>query len=96
MASFASTKSFTSTQSLTIIPTHEIHSQLSTINVATQAPLKLTPTNYSAWRMQLNTLLIGYDLLNFVDGTCPCHLETLATTISNTTNLNFSLWIQQD
>ena len=38
------------------------------INVAAQAPLKLTATNYSSWKAQFHTLLIGYNLYGFIDG----------------------------
>jgi hypothetical protein len=38
------------------------------INAAAQLPLKLTPINYLTWRAQFNALLIGYDLLRYVDG----------------------------
>ncbi|XP_019255713.1 PREDICTED: uncharacterized protein LOC109234258 [Nicotiana attenuata] len=48
--------------------------QLITINPASQLPLKLTGShNFSTWKAQLSTLLIGYDLMGYVDGTelCP-------------------------
>ncbi|XP_011038119.1 PREDICTED: uncharacterized protein LOC105135102 [Populus euphratica] len=38
------------------------------INAAAQLPLKLTPINYLTWHAQFNALLIGYDLLQYVDG----------------------------
>jgi hypothetical protein len=36
----------------TILNTNESHSTLITINVATQTPVKLTSTNYLAWKLQ--------------------------------------------
>jgi hypothetical protein len=45
---------------------------LVTINVTVQAPLKLTSSNYFSWKLQFQTLFIGYDLQGFVDGTKPC------------------------
>lgn len=42
------------------------------INTATQAPLKLTDTNYFPWRAQFYVLLIGYDLYIYIDGSLPC------------------------
>ena len=47
------------------------------INVTAQVPLKLTATNYCAWRAQFDSLLIGYDLYGFVDGSNPCPSATL-------------------
>ena len=44
---------------------------LVTINVTAQAPLKLTSSNYWSWKLQFQTLFIGYDLQGFVDGTKP-------------------------
>ena len=79
-----------------IIPAHDHVLPLITINVIAQAPLKLTNTNYSAWRMQFNTLLIGYDLVGFVDGTRPCPTPTLTTTNGTTPNPAYSLWVRQD
>ncbi|XP_070670238.1 uncharacterized protein [Malus domestica] len=37
-----------------------------TINAAAQLPLKLTPTNFPSWRAQFNALLLGYDLIVFL------------------------------
>lgn len=45
---------------------------LITINTAAQLPVKLTPLNYPSWRAQFNALLLGYDLLGYIDGTHPC------------------------
>ena len=64
---------------------------LTTINVASQAPLKLTSTNYMAWKLQFQTLFIGYDLIGYVDGTKPCPPATSPT--PNPANI---LWIRQD
>jgi hypothetical protein len=44
----------------TILNTNESHSTLITINVAAQTPLKLTSTNYLAWKLQFQTLFIGH------------------------------------
>ncbi|KAG6755697.1 hypothetical protein POTOM_041530 [Populus tomentosa] len=46
----------------TILNTNDHHSTLITINVAAQTPDKLTSTNYLAWKLQFQTLFIGYDL----------------------------------
>ena len=57
--------------SVTIVSNPAIAAQnsLTAINATTQLPLKLTPTNYLTWRAQFNALLIGYDLMPYVDGT---------------------------
>ncbi|GKV37975.1 hypothetical protein SLEP1_g45934 [Rubroshorea leprosula] len=39
-------------------------------------PLKLTPNNYPSWRSQFTSLLAGYELLEFIDGTHPCPVAT--------------------
>ncbi|RVX14747.1 hypothetical protein CK203_011902 [Vitis vinifera] len=45
---------------------------LITINISAQAPLKLTSTNYLSWKLQFETLFIGYDLIGYIDGSKPC------------------------
>jgi len=78
----------------TIFNTNESHSTLITINVAAQTPVKLTSTNYLAWKLQFQTLFIGYDLNEFIDGSHPCP----ATPIPGTTTPNptHKMWIRQD
>ncbi|KAH7550369.1 hypothetical protein JRO89_XS13G0179400 [Xanthoceras sorbifolium] len=44
-----------------VLSTNEFH--LITINISAQAPLKLTSSNYLSWKLQFETLFIGYDLL---------------------------------
>lgn len=53
----------------------------------THHSLKLTSTNYPAWRVQMNALFIGYDLTDFIDGTKVCSVKT---------DPNFNYWIRQD
>jgi hypothetical protein len=53
----------------------------------THHSLKLTSTNYPAWRVQMNALFIGYDLTGFIDGTVACPVKT---------DPNFSYWNRQD
>ncbi|KAJ0975732.1 hypothetical protein J5N97_017697 [Dioscorea zingiberensis] len=74
------------------------HHSLIAINVTAQAPLKLTATNYVTWRAQFNSLLIGYDLLGYVDGTLPCLPTTIlgSDSASPIPNPDFALWIRQD
>ncbi|KAJ1443875.1 gag-polypeptide of LTR copia-type [Sesbania bispinosa] len=44
----------------------------SIIALNTQNSIKLTGSNFPAWKIQLDALLIGYDLVGFVDGTNTC------------------------
>uniref|UniRef100_A0A6N2KS64 Integrase catalytic domain-containing protein n=1 Tax=Salix viminalis TaxID=40686 RepID=A0A6N2KS64_SALVM len=62
------------------------------INATAQLPLKLTPTNYLTWRAQFNALLIGYDLMQYVDGTYPEPPKT----VNDLVNPNHNLWLRQD
>ena len=78
----------------TIHNTNDPHSTLISINVAAQTPLKLTSTNYVSWKLQFQTLFIGYDLLGFIDGSHPCPTTILLGT--TTPNPAHTLWIRQD
>ena len=73
---------------------HEV--LLITINISVQAPLKLTSTNYISWKLQFETLLIGYDLLGYIDGSSPCPPNTITANNNNTANPSHKLWIFQD
>lgn len=72
-------------------------------NVGSQLPLKLTAINFSLWRAQLTSLLIGYDLQCYIDSTTICLSSTLPPKISSdgstsalAPNPDFSRWIRQD
>ena len=52
-----------------------------------QHSLKLNSTNYTAWKVQMNALLIGYDLIGFIDGSNSCPA---------TNHADFSYWTRQD
>ncbi|RVW29890.1 Retrovirus-related Pol polyprotein from transposon RE1 [Vitis vinifera] len=69
---------------------------LITINISAQSPLKLTSTNYLSWKLQFETLFIGYDLIGYIDGSKPCPPTTITTNNTATTNLSHKLWIRQD
>ncbi|KAJ9547961.1 hypothetical protein OSB04_020504 [Centaurea solstitialis] len=70
--------------------------QLLTINTLVQAPLKLTPSNYLSWKVQFQTLLTGYDLLGYIDGSKPCPSSTVTTNNEAVPNPAYSLWVRQD
>ncbi|CAA0835917.1 Unknown protein [Striga hermonthica] len=80
MASTTSTGPEDSSQSSESLP-------LVTLNTGTQIPIKLDGTNFPAWRVQFNALLIGYNLQGYVDGTNPCPPQTDA---------GYTRWIRQD
>ena len=67
-------------------------------NVNAQAPLELTASNYSTWRLQFTSLLFGYDLLSVVDGlrSCPPTMITLSDATSPSPNLDHILRLRQD
>ncbi|CAL9004058.1 unnamed protein product [Prunus brigantina] len=80
----------------TILNTNAPHQTLISINVAAQAPLKLTSTNYLSWKLQFQSLFIGYDLLGYIDGSKPCPPATLTQENTTIPNPSYSLWIRQD
>lgn len=65
-----------------------IPTSLITINVATQLPIKLTPTNYPSWRAQFSAMLLSYDFMGYVDGSGPSPPATQA--------VSHAFWIRQD
>ncbi|KAL9458163.1 hypothetical protein AB3S75_007093 [Citrus x aurantiifolia] len=67
------------------------------INTASQLPLKLNQYNFMAWRSQLNTVLVGYDLLGFVTGAIKCPPPTITGDNGKATiNLAYTMWQRQD
>ncbi|KAI5312491.1 hypothetical protein L3X38_041664 [Prunus dulcis] len=61
-----------STFDVVLTPNSNNSSSPSLINADAQLPLKLTPLNYPSWRALFKALLLGYDLLGYVDGTLAC------------------------
>ncbi|CAI0418295.1 unnamed protein product [Linum tenue] len=68
---------------------------LISIDVASQLPIKLTgAANYSSWRRQFHSLLAGYGLQGYLDGTItPPPTSTL---VGGGTTLASRHWTQQD
>jgi hypothetical protein len=63
------------------------------INATQQITTKLTPTNYPSWHAQFESLLLGYNLYGYIDGTLTCPLSTnpdAAPTVAST------FWFRQD
>ncbi|KAL9463125.1 hypothetical protein AB3S75_001013 [Citrus x aurantiifolia] len=82
--------------STTIRNTNDLNNTLITINVAAQTPLKLTSTNYLSWKLQFQTLFVGYDLLGYIDGSKPCPSATITDNNTITPNPAHLLWVRQD
>ncbi|XP_057962149.1 uncharacterized protein LOC131153718 [Malania oleifera] len=79
------------------------NSPLIAINAGSQLPLKLTPSNFPSWHAQLTSLLIGYDLQGYHDGTTICPSRTLSTSTSSAGSSSASVfnpafwhWLRQD
>jgi hypothetical protein len=62
------------------------------LNIATQMNEKLTPSTFPQWRAQFETLLIGYNLIDYVTGDKPCPLQNN----SYVSSLKKSHWVRQD
>ena len=66
--------------------------QLIDLNITAQINEKLTPSTFPQWRAQFEALLIGYDLLDYVNGisSWPSPIGT------STTDLNKTHWVRHD
>ena len=81
-------------------PNFNLHTQppsvanksLISLNITAHINEKLTPTTFPQWRAQFEALLIGYDLLNYAEGTlrCPSSAGTAADKLRQTH------WVCQD
>ncbi|XP_048320554.2 uncharacterized protein LOC107425787 [Ziziphus jujuba] len=58
------------------------------LNVATQAPIRLTPVNFFTRKAQWDAILYGYALTSYVDSSLPCP--------SSSSNLAYLFWTHQD
>ena len=65
------------------------------INTSNQLPYKLTHSNYPSWRATFLTILIGYDLMGYLDGTIKCP-PTSAATFSSPAIACYAHWLRQD
>ena len=81
-------------------PNFNLHTQppsvanksLIVLNITAQINEKLTPTTFPQWHAQFEALLIGYDLLDYVQGTLRCPSSTGTTA----DELRKTHWIRQD
>ena len=93
----------TMTGSLVSFPINSIASllfdsqnQIITINVASQTPLKLTSNNYTTWRAQFNSLVVGLNLKVYINGSTPCPSKTIIENNTEIPNPTYLFWIRQD
>ena len=72
--------------------------QIIAIDAATQLPLKLTEINYLSWRVQYQSLLFGYDLDGYIDGSFPFPPSSITNpyTTNPIPNPAYHLWKRQD
>ncbi|KAJ9561818.1 hypothetical protein OSB04_006978 [Centaurea solstitialis] len=64
--------------------------------VTLPATLKLTTSNYLAWKTQVEALLYGLDLFKFIDGSHPTPKPTTAADGSETPHKDYLPWFRQD
>ncbi|KAF5468685.1 hypothetical protein F2P56_012822 [Juglans regia] len=75
-------------------PTSPLETNLIAINANAQLPYKLTSSNFPAWHAQLDSLIIGFDLQGFINGSNPCPTLGSSPTAEVLTARN--RWIRQD
>jgi hypothetical protein len=94
----AESEQSTQPPTITSLPANPPHNlvNLISINAAAQLPLKLSPSNYLSWRAQFHTLLVGYDLLGYLDGSLACPLRSVVTNGISTVNPAYTFWLRQD
>ncbi|CAN0838449.1 Retrovirus-related Pol polyprotein from transposon RE1, partial [Linum grandiflorum] len=85
-----------SNNSTTTITTPPADNNLVTINPVANLPLKLTSSNFPSWRSQVETLLMGLDLLGFLDGTSAAPARTITQEGVAVPNPSFVHWFRQD
>lgn len=73
-------------------PLSSIDPSLIAFNINAQINKKLTPTTFPQWRAQCETLLIGYNLIEYVEdaSSCPSSPDI------STTALNKTHWVQKN
>ena len=58
--------------------------------------VKLTSTNYLSWKLQVEALIIGYDLYKFIYGSNPSPPSTILINNVKSSNPEFQSWLRQD
>ncbi|OMO69204.1 Reverse transcriptase, RNA-dependent DNA polymerase [Corchorus capsularis] len=80
------------------VPATAPTTQLSPIalNTSAQLYLKLTSTNFTSWRAQFGALLIGFDLVGYIDGCLPSPPPEIERDDNKIPNPAYSFWLCQD
>ncbi|RVW82734.1 Retrovirus-related Pol polyprotein from transposon RE1 [Vitis vinifera] len=68
---------------------------LVTINISSQLPYKLTFSNYPSWRATFLAILIGYDLMKYLDDTLRCPPKPAANSSVSVVTL-YTHWYRHD
>ncbi|GMY06025.1 Retrovirus-related Pol polyprotein from transposon RE1 [Fagus crenata] len=86
ISTMSSSSSENPTLTLNTQPSSALNKSLIALNITAQINKKLTPSTFPQWRAQFEALLIGYDLLNCVEGTflCPSSTGTTADELRKT------------
>ncbi|KAJ8637449.1 hypothetical protein MRB53_011716 [Persea americana] len=58
--------------------------------------IKLIPTNYITWKAQIKSILVGYGLFNFFNGTHLALAQMITTNNVATPNPAYATWMRQD
>ena len=58
--------------------------------------IKLSTTNYLSWKLQMEVILIGYDLYKFIDDSYPALTAIIVTNNGVKLNLEYQTWLRQD
>ncbi|OMO73140.1 Integrase, catalytic core [Corchorus capsularis] len=66
------------------------------ITSTTNLPVKLTSSNYTSWKAQMDALLIGLDLAGYVDGSFPLPPFEIQQEGEMIPNPAYNLWLRQD
>ncbi|CAH9110943.1 unnamed protein product [Cuscuta europaea] len=75
---------------------HQIHVPNTSEPINLDNVIKLSPTKYISWQLQIESILTGYNLEGFLDGSHPCPPPSLIVDGASTPNPAFSSWVRQD
>uniref|UniRef100_A0A2N9I0C7 Reverse transcriptase Ty1/copia-type domain-containing protein n=1 Tax=Fagus sylvatica TaxID=28930 RepID=A0A2N9I0C7_FAGSY len=92
ISTMSSSSSETPTLTLNTQPSSATDQTLIALNISAQINEKLTPSTFPQWRAQFEALLIGYGLLDYVEGTLPCP----PSTGTSADDLRKTHWVRQD
>ncbi|KAE8735041.1 hypothetical protein F3Y22_tig00000477pilonHSYRG00099 [Hibiscus syriacus] len=88
------TTSSSTNDPITIQNSQDPQHPLLTINLSNIT--KLSSTNYLTWSLQIQSLLEGYDLYHFIDGTQTPPQPTVTVNGVTSLNLEYTTWKRQD